>query len=588
MTSESIDPAKAAVDQRPPEMLGDTIWRDLTYLSGLVGRYVRADPWIAGLLVVVILGSSFLAAFLGVSLNVKLGAITDALVALDGAKVGGLLFSLLLILLAVLIVGQSLIVATYIVRWRWRSKYTIEFIDQWMSQDRFLSLQRDLRVENPEQRIQEDLYFVAQSVTQILPELLATVVSVTLSMGLILKVSHPLSLAPIGLPVTVPADMLIATIFFGFIWTVGAHFVGRPISAIEVARQRLEADFRHTLGQVREHGEAIAFERGGARERARALGIFGLLGANWRRFAIVNVQLNAFNEFVSLSVPRFLPVLLSIPHILAHQMTVGQMTVSALAFTTVLAGLAVFARLYASIAELRAGVARIRLLDTELHRPLVSDVQFAEGGASVALRALTINLPNGKRLLDVDQFDVRAGDRVLVRGRSGAGKSTLLRAIAGLWPYGSGDIKMPPRDRVMFLPQRGYMPSGTLAELLSYPEAPSEADRGRYADALRRLSLTDYIERLGEYAEWRRVLSPGEQQRMAAVRVLLRSPDFVFLDEATSALDVELEAELYRTLTEALPAAAIVSVAHRPTVARFHATAVDIAAGQVTTSAITS
>jgi len=588
MTSESTNPARAAVDQRPPEILGGTIWRDVTYLSGLVGRYVRADPWVAGLLVAVILGSSFLAGMLVVSLNVTLGAMTDALVALNAGKVSHLLLSLLLILVAVLIVGQALIVASYIVRWRWRAKYTREFIDQWMSQNRFLTLQRDRRVENPEQRIQEDLYFVAESLTEILPSLLATVVSVTLSIGLILRVSHPLSLAPIGLPITIPADMLVATLFFGFLWTVGAHYVGRRITPIEVARQRLEADFRHDLGQVREHGEAIAFERGGERERARALRLFGLLGVNWRRFAIAQVQLNAFNEVLSLSVPRFVPVLLSIPHILARQMTVGQMAVATLAFATVLGGLTVFARLYASIAALRAGVARIRLLDTELHRPLVSDIQLVLGGPKVALRALTINLPNGKRLLEVRQFGVQAGDRILVRGRSGAGKSTLLRAIAGLWPYGSGDIEMPERERVMFLPQRGYMPSGTLAELLSYPEAPSEADRGRYADALRRLSLTDFIERLDDYAEWRRVLSPGEQQRMAAVRVLLRSPDFLFLDEATSALDVQLEADLYRALAEALPTAAIVSVAHRPTVAQFHTTALDIAAGQVATSAITS
>ena len=588
MTSESIDPARAAVDQRPPETLGGTIWRDVTYLGGLIGRYVRADPWVAGLLVAVILGSSFLAGLLVVSLNVTLGAMTDALVALNAGKVSHLLLSLLLILVAVLIVGQALIVASYIVRWRWRAKYTREFIDQWMNQDRFLTLQRDRRVENPEQRIQEDLYFVAESLTEILPSLLATVVSVTLSIGLILRVSHPLSLAPIGLPITIPEDMLVATSFFGFLWTVGAHYVGRRITPIEVARQRLEADFRHSLGQVREHGEAIAFERGGERERARAFGLFSLLGINWRRFAIAQVQLNAFNELLSLSIPRFVPVLLSIPHILARQMTVGQMAVATLAFATVLGGLTVFARLYASIAALRAGVARIRLLDTELHRPLVSDIQLVEGGADVALRGLAIDLPNGKRLLEVGEFGVRAGDRVLVRGRSGAGKSTLLRAIAGLWPYGSGDIGMPARERVMFLPQRGYMPSGTLAELLSYPEQPSEADRGRYAEALRRLSLTDFIERLDDYAEWRRVLSPGEQQRMAAVRVLLRSPDFLFLDEATSALDVQLEADLYRVLAEALPTAAIVSVAHRPTVAQFHTTALDITAGQAVTSEIPS
>jgi putative ATP-binding cassette transporter len=588
MTSESIDPARAAVNQRPPEMLGDTIWRDTAYVGVLIGRYIRSDPLVAGLLVVVIMGSSLLASVLVVNLNVKLGAMTDALVALNAVRVRELLLSVLLILVAALVLGQALLAASYVVRWRWRSKYTVEFIERWMSEDRFLSLQRDRRVENPEQRIQEDLYFVAQSLTDLLPSLLATLVSVTLSMQVIWRVSHPLSLAAIGIPITVPADMLVATLVFAAIWTVGAHFVGRPITSIEVARQRLEADFRHDLGQVREHGEAIAFERGANRERAGALQLFGLLGINWRKFTVAQVQLSVFNEFISLLVPRFVPVLLSIPHILAGQMTVGQMAAAAISFTLVLSGLAVIARLYASIAALRAGVARIRLLDTELHRPRASDIHLVHGADGVTLRDVSIDLPGGERLLDVGRFEVRAGDRILVRGRSGAGKSTLLRAIAGLWPYGAGRIDVPARERVMFLPQRGYMPSGTLAELLCYPRAPSEAERGRYVDALRRLSLTGLVNRLDDYAEWRRVLSPGEQQRVAAVRAMLHAPDFLFLDEATSALDIELEADLYRVLTEALPTAAIVSVAHRPTVARFHSTAVDIAAGHVETSVITS
>jgi putative ATP-binding cassette transporter len=584
MSSESIGPAEAAANKRPPELRNDPIWRDAAYLGGLLGRYFKSDPWVATALTLILFFASLLAAVLIVQLNVQTGAMTDALVALNAAKVQRILISLLVILSAVLVVGQTLLAATYFLRWRLRAKYTLEFVSQWLSQDRFLALQRDRRIENPEQRIQEDFFFIAESVIELAPSVVGSIATVVLSLGLIWQASHPLSLAPIGIPITVPADMLVATLVFATLWTIGAHFIGRPITQIEVSRQRLEADFRHGLGQVREYSEAIAFERGAERERQRALGLFGLIGVNWRRYTIAQVKLNAFNELVNMLIPKLVPVLLSIPHILAGQMTVGQMAAATLAFNMVLSGFGFFARLYASIAALRAGVARIRFFDTELKRPITSDITLVEGGKQLALRGLRIDLPDGERLLEVDRLDVASGDRVLVRGRSGAGKSTLLRAIAGLWPYGAGAIETPARDRILFLPQRSYMPSGALAELLSYPREPTPADRGRYVDALRRLSLDHFVDRLDEQAHWRQILSPGEQQRMAAVRALLRAPDFLFLDEATSALDVELEADVYRALTEELPGAAIVSVAHRPTVARFHTTAIDIANGRAAAS----
>jgi vitamin B12/bleomycin/antimicrobial peptide transport system ATP-binding/permease protein len=582
MTSEAIVPPAAAARQTPPEIRRHGFWRDVRYVGRLIGGYLRADPWVASLLVAVILAAGVAGGALAVSLNVNTGAITDALIGRDGGKVARLLLNLVFILVAALVIGQALVVANYVVRWRWRAKYTRQFLAQWMGADRFYALQRDHRLENPEQRIQEDLFALAEDLTELTPELLATLVSVGLLVGLIWRVSHPLSLAPIGIPLTIPADMLVATVLFAAVWTFGAHLVGRPISGLEVARQRLEADFRHHLGQVREHGEAIAFERGGERERVRALGLFGLIGGNWRRYATAQVLLGTFNDFAGLSIWRFAPLLLSIPHILAGQMTVGQMTAAAIAFQTVLAGMAVFGRLYGRIATLRAGVARVRLLDEEIHRPLLSGFNMIQDGPAVALHDVAVALPDGKPLFEAPPLEVKPGDRILVRGRSGVGKSTLLRAMAGLWPYGAGRIEMPSAERVMFLPQRGYMPSGTLAELLSYPLAPSEADRARYADALRRLSLADFVSRLDDYADWRQLLSPGEQQRVAAVRALLRRPDFLFLDEATSALDTELEADLYRALIEDLPGTAIVSVAHRPGVARFHTAALDIAGGRAT------
>ena len=578
MTSQSIDPA-AAASARPPELAHDTIWRDGGYLLRLIGGYLRADPWIGSLLLVVTLGvGAGTGGLLGLA-NFNLITLTDALVARNAGAAAKALFATLLIYGGALVMGQGLQAAIYVFRWRWRATFTRRFIARWMTADRFYHLQREHRVDNPEQRIQEDLFAIAESVIELGPELISSIAVLAFSLTLLWKVSHPLSLAPIGLPLIIPADLMTFALVLGVLWTVGSHYIGRPITSIEVTRQRLEADFRHDLGQVREHGEAIAFERGGERERARALGLFHLIGVNWRRYVIAHIRLGLFNELLNMVTPRVLPVLLSMPHILAGEMTVGQMGGATIAFTAVLGGLAFFARIYGSIATLRAGVARVRLFDAELDRPLAGGLVVTEVDEGVTLRDVSIDLPDGRRLVDVPHLDVAPGDRVLVRGRSGAGKSTLLRALAGLWPYGSGQIGMPSRDRAMFLPQRAYMPSGTLAALLSYPGESAPADRERYVDVLRRLSLEAYVDRLDEYAEWRRILSPGEQQRVAAARALLRAPDFLFLDEATSGLDMALETDVYRALAEISPMTAIVSVAHRPTVARFHGAAVDIEGG---------
>jgi putative ATP-binding cassette transporter len=572
-------PAQAAT-QWPPEVRHGTILTDAGYLFLLVGRYIRVDPILGPLLLLLGLGGSMLIAVAAIAVTVQMGRTVDALAKGNGAQAWAGIMAMVLSLAGLMLVQAAMYGARYVFRIRWRTVFTRRLLGRWLETNRFYHLQRRHRLDNPEQRIQEDLFLVAEQMSDLMPTLLSSATTFALSIGLLWGLSRTTSIAPFGLPITIPADLLTCSLVFGALWVIGAHYVGRAITRVEVVRQRLEADFRHGLAMTRENAEAVAFERGGAREESRALGRYDLIRGNWREFTIAQIRLLLFNIFTGNIVPRLLPIALSVPRLLSGQMTIGDLTIAQATFGNVLSAMTFVAAYYAQLAAFRASISRVRFFQEVLDQPIESNIHVVRRPGNVLIENVAIDLPEGKRLLDVERVEVSKGDRILIRGRSGAGKSTMLRALAGLWPDGSGTIGMPPDSDVIFLPQRSYMPDGTLAELLTFPELPVEGDHARYAAALETLSLGAYIERLSEVAQWRHILSPGEQQRMAVIRALLRGPDFIFLDEATSALDVQLEADLYRALVEQLPDSAIISVAHRPTVAQFHKSAIEVADGR--------
>ena len=576
----------AAMHPRPAELRHGSVWRDAGFFARLIGRYLRVEPlWGSALLAFGIL-PSLATGYFGVRVSVLVGSLTDALIRRSHGAVASALSGIFLILFGLMFIEGLMYGAQYIFRIRWRTIMTRALLQRWMLDNRFYYLQRLESVDNPEQRIQEDLFLIAEQITTLAPSLLTGMATLTFSAGLLWTLSYPLPLHGFGLSLTIPKAMLTAAMLLGIVWTVGAHYVGRAITRIEVARQRLEADFRFGIGQVRENGEAIAFERGARREQSRLLDLFNLICVNWRSFTIAQLRLTVFNILVGSISVRLLPIAMSVPYILSGRMTVGKLTIVTQTFAMVVSALTFAAAYYAQIAALRAAVARLQLFEHELDRPLTRGLIVTRDDTLVALRDVVLKRPDGKKLLEIDDLTVRKGDRILVRGRSGIGKSTVLRAIAGLWGYGSGTVSAPAPTRMQFLPQHSFMPNGTLAELLTYPELPVPANRPHYVAMLERLSLPELADRLDESAQWSQILSPGEQQRIGLARVLLRRPEFVFLDEATSALDIELETDAYRALREMLPNAAIVSVAHRPTVAPYHSRVIDIEAAGVRQSTL--
>jgi putative ATP-binding cassette transporter len=271
------------------------------------------------------------------------------------------------------------------------------------------------------------------------------------------------------------------------------------------------------------------------------------------------------------------PYVLVAPAFFAKKIQLGDMMQTASAFSSVQGALSFFVVAYRSLAEWRAIVARLdgfemsveSAVNLPAHEPAIT-LSAAGGNRSIGLDQLCVNLPNGTPLVAADAFAVQAPERVLVTGPSGSGKSTLFRAIAGIWPFGTGTIVIPEKAKLMMLPQRPYFPVGLLRDSVVYPAAPGAFETARIRDALIAVGLPDLAERLEEDGHWNRMLSLGEQQRLGLARALLHGPDYLFLDEATASLDEPSEARLYRLLVERLPQATIVSIGHRSTLDAFH------------------
>lgn len=568
--------AQAAVTDNTPEVRDHRVGPDARYIWRLIKDYLKKDAkvgWsLIGLRLVLTVGSTVAM----LQFQMRLAGATNALSTRDASGVWPNISMATGLIVAIFVASLLSTVVTYTLRMRMRTVYTDHFLGKWLASDRFYHIERKGGIDHPEQRIQEDIFIYAQMFMTLAPTLLSTLATVVLYSGTLWGLSTPVSLEPIGLPWMIHGYLPFIAVAAGVGMTLLVHWIGDALTRTEITRQRLEAHFRNDMAGVRENAELVAFEKGAAVEEVRLSGVFDLIRKNWRRYTFAQARLGAV-----LSVPALVltiaPMALCAPLVLSGRMGVGDLQLVGSAFLMMYMSVSVLATSYAEIAILRSAVARMRLFDEALAEPVVSGIAMAESSQeAMTAHGLTLRYPNGEALVDVGDLELRAGDRLLVRGASGAGKSTLLRALAGLWPHGGGEVVRPDGKRICFLPQRSYMPDGALATLLTYPHAPDAERYDEYKAVLESLGLGAYASRLHQHDQWKRILSPGEQQRFAAARALLSRPDFLFLDEASSALDPRSEANLYTLLDEQLPNAAIISVAHRPEVARFHKTFLDI------------
>jgi putative ATP-binding cassette transporter len=471
---------------------------------------------------------------------------------------------------------------------RWRVWLTHRLTGDWLDGDayyrgRFI----DEPIDNPDQRIQQDIDIFTTGTG---PETNTPTVgtSQTLVFGSVTSIVSVVSFTPILwslagpltiFGVTLPKALFWMALVYVFFTTVVAFWIGRPLIRLSFRNELTNAAFRYGLVRLRDAGEAVGFYRGEGAERGQLLTRFAAVIANYRAFVRRNVAFLGWNKAMNQIVSP-LPTVVQAPRLFAGEIQLGDVTQSSSAFLSVHDSLSFFRAVYDSFASYRAAIIRLDGLVTanEKARELPSLTALPSSDGSVELDDVEVRTPSGTRLVDPLNVRLDRGDSMVITGGSGTGKTTLLRSLAQLWPFTSGTLRRPDDD-TMFLSQMPYVPLGDLRSVVSYPVPAGGFDDAAIGAALDTVSLGHLASRLDEAADWSKVLSPGEQQRIAFARVLLAKPRAVFLDESTSALDEGQEFALYRALRAAVPDCVVVSVSHRGTVEQHHRRRLELLGG---------
>jgi vitamin B12/bleomycin/antimicrobial peptide transport system ATP-binding/permease protein len=460
---------------------------------------------------------------------------------------------------------------------RWRRWLTERYLRAWLADGAYYRMQLLGReTDNPDQRIAEDIRLLISGSLDLLVGALRTFVNLIVFVAILWGLSGTLTVPLGSVSIMLPGYMVWVALLCAVGGTWMTHWIGRPLVRLNFDKQRCEADFRFGLVRFRENTEGIALYRGeddefrGFRER------FTALVGNWWQIMRRQKRLTYFTSGYG-QAAWILPSVLAAPRYFRGELTLGGLMQTIGAFGQVQDSLSFIVQSYTHISEWCAVVERLAGFDEALEHVRLrgtvgGGVQLAGGSEpKIRLKNVDLELPDGRPLIGNVNLSIFPGDTVLLGGSSGSGKSTLLRAIAGIWPFGSGEIAGPADGRCLFLPQKPYLPIGTLREVVSYPMSTNGVDDAILREALTAVGLPNLAGRLDESAHWALQLSPGEQQRIAFARALVQKPEWLFLDEATSAVDEASEVRLYALLRERLAGTTLFSIGHRATLRPFHA-----------------
>ncbi|MDB5930040.1 MAG: transporter domain protein, partial [Polaromonas sp.] len=471
---------------------------------------------------------------------------------------------------------------------RWRAWMTEHYLQRWLSGKAFyrMELARFTGAggapDNPDQRIQEDINLFTTYSISLSMGLLNAVVTLVSFVGILWSLSGAFAFTLNGSSYSIPGFMVWMAVLYCVVGSVITHYIGRPQIRLNFQQQRVEADFRHHMVRVREYSESIALDKGEAVERAQLDTRFAAVLANYLQLIKKQKNLVWFTNFFGQAAVVF-PFIVAAPRFFSGAIQLGQLMQISSAFGRVQDSLSWLVDNYSTLAAWRATTDRLTSFEDNISavaqqgraqsalNSVANQAQPLPAG-TLAVRDLSLKLPTGATLLSGVSLQAGPGESILLKGPSGSGKSTLFRALAGIWPFATGQTQLPAG--AMFIPQRPYFPDGSLRNALAYPEPAACYDDAALKAALTDALLPQLTSRLDEEDAWSQKLSGGEQQRLAIARVLLKKPRWVFADEATSALDEAAEKILYEKLRASTRQAqgSLVSIAHRPNVAAFHDT----------------
>ena len=520
-----------------------------------------------------IIALTFGIVFMLVQLNTWNNSFYSALQNYDAEKISSELihFSWLAAIYIILAVYSYYLQQTLILHWRrW---LTTRFIDIWLQNKTYYNLQMFGKdTDNPDQRISEDVRQFVEMTLGFAIGILKSLCTFISFVFILYQLSGPLSFSFMGKTWTIHGYMLWASLLYSVLGTYITHVVGRKLVKLNFIQQRYEADFRFSMIRLRESAESVAFYRGEAQEGRVFKNRFKLLLDNFWQLVNKQKQLVFLNSGYS-QIAIIFPFVVAMNRYLAKEVSLGGLMQVASAFGRVQDSLSYFVDMYSSIAQWQAVVMRLTYFGRHMHEVSQQAEQFHverfATSEAVSVEQMQVNLPDDTALLQDINFTLQPGRNVLIKGVSGSGKSTLLRALAGIWPFVTGKINLPKTEELMFIPQKPYIPLGTLREALLYPGKKPLSDE----ELLYLLDLCQigYLrDKLDLVADWSHVLSVGEQQRLAFVRAHIQEPKWLFLDEATSALDEDTEAAMYALLAERLTQTTLVSIGHRSTLNKYH------------------